>query len=100
MIVLMLERVSPSVRGELTRWLLEPRAGVFVGNVSAAVRDKLWELACDKMVGDGAGMLIHNAQNEQGFAIRFYGNTSRQVEDFDGMFLIRVPTKPNDGKKD
>lgn len=92
MVVIVLERVSPSVRGELTRWLLEPRTGVFVGNVSAAVRDKLWELVCAKM-RDGAGMLIHNAQNEQGFAIRYHGDTSRAVEDFDGLLLIRVPAK-------
>jgi CRISPR-associated protein Cas2 len=96
MVVIMLERVSASVRGELTRWLLEPRTGVFVGNVSAAVRDKLWELVCSK-VRDGAAMLVHNAQTEQGFAIRYHGDTSRTIEDFDGLLLIRVPTK---SKKD
>ncbi|MBA3516457.1 MAG: type I-E CRISPR-associated endoribonuclease Cas2, partial [Rhizobiales bacterium] len=31
MVVMMLERVSPSLRGELTRWLIEPKTGVFVG---------------------------------------------------------------------
>lgn len=92
MIVLMLERVSPSVRGELTRWLLEPRTGVFVGHVSAAVRDLLWQMVCSKM-RDGAGMMIHNAQNEQGFLIHYHGETSRTIEDFDGLQLIRVPTK-------
>ena len=51
MVILLLERVSPSLRGELTRWLLEPKAGVFVGNVSALVREKLWTKAC-KSVGD------------------------------------------------
>lgn len=90
MIVMVLERVSASVRGELTRWLLEPRTGVFVGNVSASVRDLLWKMVCGKMRG-GAGMMIYNAQNEQGFAIRYHGNTSRTVEDFDGLLLIRVP---------
>lgn len=92
MIVIMLERVPASVRGELSRWLLEPRTGVFVGNVSAAVRDLLWQMVCSKL-RDGAGMLIHNAQNEQGFAIRYHGATSRTVEDFDGLFLIRTPAK-------
>ena len=41
MIVMILENVPTSLRGELSRWLLEPRAGVFVGHVSARVRDKL-----------------------------------------------------------
>ena len=36
------ERVPQSLRGELTRWLLELKAGVFVGRVSAMVRERLW----------------------------------------------------------
>lgn len=89
MVVILLERVPTSLRGELTRWLLEPRAGVFLGNVSAAVRDLLWEQICSK-IRDGAGMLIHNAANEQGFAIRYWGEPKRSVEDFDGLLLIRI----------
>ncbi len=46
MIVLILEKVPTSLRGELTRWLLELKAGVFVGKVSAMVRDRLWEHVC------------------------------------------------------
>lgn len=88
MMVLILERVPAGLRGELTRWLLEAKAGVFVGRVSAIVRDKLWQHACESM-GGGAGMLIYPADNEQGFAIRFWGKTSRTVVDFDGLQLIR-----------
>ena len=43
MVVLVLERVPTSLRGELTRWMLEPKAGVFVGTMSALVREQLWE---------------------------------------------------------
>jgi CRISPR-associated protein Cas2 len=88
MIVLVLERVSASVRGHLTRWLLEPRAGVFVGKVSADVRERLWEQAC-KSRGAGAGVLVHNADTEQGFAMRVCGEPGREIVDFDGLFLIR-----------
>ena len=90
MVVIVLERVPPSLRGELTRWMLELRPGVFVGRVSAMVRDRLWEMVCRGMKG-GAGLLVHNADNEQGFAIRFWGETSRSVVDFEGLQLIRVP---------
>ena len=41
MVVMLMEKVPKSVRGELTRWLIELRSGVFVGNISALVRDKL-----------------------------------------------------------
>ncbi len=43
---MILEKVPVSLRGELTRWLIEPHAGVFVGHVNARVRDKLWEKCC------------------------------------------------------
>lgn len=87
MVVMVLERVSPSLRGELTRWMLEVKAGVFVGSVSAMVRDRLWELACQRMK-EGAGILLHTSDTEQGFAARFWGRTSRYVVDFDGLTLV------------
>lgn len=65
MIVLILESVSPSLRGEITKWLLEPLAGVFVGKVSGAVRELLWEKVC-KESGEGGCTLIQSAANEQG----------------------------------
>ena len=46
MVVIILEKVSASLRGELSRWLIEPKPGVFIGHVSAMVRDKLWEKCC------------------------------------------------------
>lgn len=92
MIVILLERVPPGLRGELTRWLLEPRAGVFVGTVSALVREKLWDRTCRKM-RDGAGMLIYTTNTEQGFALRTWGDPSRVVEDFEGLSLIRIPSE-------
>ena len=38
-----LEKVPDSLRGELSRWLLEVQTGVYVGAVSATVRDLLWD---------------------------------------------------------
>ncbi len=90
MVVLVLERTPAGVRGELSRWMIEPRTGLFVGRLSAMVRDRLWELAVSRK-GTGAAMLIHSADNEQGFAIRTHGDTSRTVVDLEGLQLIRVP---------
>ena len=90
MVILILERVSPSLRGELSRWFLEPKAGVFVGRVSAMVRDKLWEKACGQTKGGGC-LMIHSSDNEQGYRIRSWGETSRSIEDFESLFLVRVP---------
>jgi CRISPR-associated protein Cas2 len=92
MTIMILERVPVSLRGELTRWMLEPRAGVFIGTLSGMVRDRLWEKVC-KGMKDGAGILIYPAATEQEFAIRFCGETGRAVEDFEGLQLIRIPVK-------
>ena len=90
MIVMILEKVPPSLRGELTRWFLEPKAGVFVGRVSAMVRDRLWDKACGE-ARDGGCLMIHASNTEQGYAIRSWGRTARTVEDFEGLFLVRMP---------
>lgn len=99
MIVLIVERAPEGLRGELSRWLLEPRAGVFVGRVSAVVRDKLWERAC-KGVRDGSAMMIWRTNNHQGFDIRFHGDPSRTVTDWEGLTLItrRHDRYPNRGR--
>ncbi|WP_198409760.1 type I-E CRISPR-associated endoribonuclease Cas2e [Limnochorda pilosa] len=88
--MLILESVSPGLRGEITRWLLELKPGVFVGTLSAMVRDLLWEKVCNE-AADGGCVLVHRAANEQGFAIRMEGRTSKVVEDFEGLLLMRVP---------
>lgn len=89
MVVLILESVPVGLRGELTRWMLEPRAGVFIGSLSAMVRDLLWQKACDESRGGGC-VMMHTSNTEQGFVIRTHGKTSREVEDFEGLFLIRA----------
>lgn len=88
MVVLFIEHVPSSLRGELSRWMIEPRAGVFVGTISAMVRDKLWEHIQKKAPDCGLTML-YSAQTEQGFAIRTQGDTTRKVVELEGLHLIK-----------
>lgn len=90
MMLLMLERVPRRLRGELTRWLLEPRANLFIGNVSAMVREKLWEMACLDSAG-GSVFLVYTTNSEQGFTWRVWGEPSYIPEDFEGILLVRRP---------
>ena len=93
LIVISIERVSQSLRGDLTRWLLQPRAGVFVGDVSAAVRDRLWQRVCAHR-GAGACLMVTGAsENEQGFELRQHGDRSRELVDIEGFALVRLPPK-------
>jgi CRISPR-associated protein Cas2 len=88
MVVYILESVPPGLRGELTRWMLEPHAGVFVGKISAMVREKLWEKICSK-VRDGGCIMIHSTNNEQGFSINVWGITQRTIVEYEGLMLVR-----------
>lgn len=99
MVVLIVERAKPSLRGELSRWLIEPRAGVFVGNVSAMVRDKLWEKVT-KTTPDGGAIMIHNAMTEQGFTARIFGDTTRTLVDLEGILLVQVPQRRESGEEE
>ncbi len=94
MVVMILRNVPVSLRGELTRWLIEPKPGVFVGHVNARVRDKLWDKCC-KAKRTGGVVQAWSTNTEQRFMIRTAGATKRSVVDFDGLLLIRVPL--NDG---
>lgn len=91
MVVLILENVPIGLRGEISRWMIEPRAGVFVGKVSAMVRDKLWQKACGTSKGGGVTM-IYTINNEQGFTIRTFGDTSRKIVDHEGLWLVCIDT--------
>ena len=103
MTVLIARAVTPGVRGELSKWMLEVDAGVFVGSVPARVRDKLWEKLFWKLGERGAAVLIYSARNEQGFEIRTEGVLDRTLVDFEGIMLMRfkqvrrrATTKPCD----
>lgn len=90
MVVMILENAPASLRGELSRFLIEPKAGVFVGKLSAIVRDKLWELCLKRRAPLGI-VQVWSDSNEQGFSIRTSGDTSRILRDYEGLSLISVP---------
>ncbi len=89
MIVLVLDKPSERLRGVLTRWLLEPKPGVFVGKVSAKVRELLWDKVCEDIKMNGA-LLIYSFPNEQGYFIEMHGDLKRSVVDIEGIQLIKV----------
>ncbi|MBM3144075.1 MAG: type I-E CRISPR-associated endoribonuclease Cas2 [Chloroflexi bacterium] len=94
MIVMILERMTPALRGELTRWLVEPHTNVFVGNVNAMVRERLWQKCC-KLTGSKGGVVqIWSTNTEQRFAMRLHGETQRNIVELDGIQLVRIPDPP------
>jgi CRISPR-associated protein Cas2 len=90
MVVMVLAKVPVSLRGELTRWLIEPHPGVFVGHVNAMVRDRLWDKCCAAKRAGGV-LQIWTTNTEQRFQMRAHGDTRREIVEFDGLQLIRLP---------
>lgn len=90
MLVMILESVPEGVRGELSRWMIEPHPGVFLGHINAMVRDRLWDLCCDAC-RDGGIIQMWSTNNEQRFNVRVFGNTRRSIVDFEGIRLVRRP---------
>lgn len=90
MTVAVLIAAPEGLRGHLTRWMIEVAPGVFVGNPSKRVRDRLWALLSAR-VGDGQAIMIETAPNEQGWAVRTAGRDRWYPIDLDGLILSARP---------
>lgn len=86
MIVVTLTSCPSSLKGDLTLWLQEIDTGVYVGSLSARVRDELWMRIIEN-VEDGSATMIYNTNNEQGMEFRVH-NALYMPIDFDGIKLI------------
>lgn len=92
MTVIVLIAVAEGLRGHVTRWMIEVAAGVFVGNPSARVRDRLWALIANR-VADGQAIMVEPARNEQGWALRTAGRDRWYPIDLDGLILSARPRR-------
>ena len=93
MLIMLLEKSPPSLKGELSRWLIEPKSGVFLGNPSARVRDELWEMAMSR-IRRGSVTQIWSSPCPQGYRCRSFGPASRQFIDLEGIALpLRLEAK-------
>jgi len=87
MVTVVTEAVPPRLRGRLAVWLLEVRAGVYVGDVSARIREMLWD-QINALADDGNVVMIWATNTESGFDFVTYGENRRMPVDFDGMRLV------------
>ncbi len=87
MLVIVVENVPPRLRGRLAIWLLEIRAGVYVGNYSAKVRDYIWGQV-EKAIGEGNAVMAWRTNNEAGFDFVTLGTNRRIPVELDGAKLV------------
>ncbi len=88
MCVVVTENVPSRLRGRLSIWLLEVRAGVYIGSVSKKVREVIWE-NISLMYGDGNVVLSWGTNTESRFDFVTIGNNRREPVDFDGVMLVK-----------
>ncbi|MCS6808952.1 MAG: type I-E CRISPR-associated endoribonuclease Cas2e [Bacteroidota bacterium] len=91
MMVIVVENAPPRLRGRLAIWLLEVRAGVYVGRYGRRVREMIWEHVVAGISDDtheGNAVMCWQDNSELGFSFETVGANRRIPTEFDGVRLV------------
>lgn len=95
MLVIVVENAPPRLRGRLALWLLEVRAGVYVGDYSKRVREMIWDNV-DKGLEEGNAVMVWSTNTESGFDFVTLGKNRRIPTEMDGLKLVSfIPCDSN-----
>ena len=86
------ENLPSKLAGWLSHWLIEVQPQVYVGVVSARVRDQLLQQVRSQLAKGGGATAVYPTRNEQGMMIKTYGVTTQHVVDLDGVLLMAKRT--------
>ena len=96
MLVIVLENAPPRLRGRIAVWLLELRAGVYVGDVSRKVREMIWSQV-ELGIEEGNAVMAWTTNTESGYDFMTLGKNRRIPKEMDGVKLISfLPEEKND----
>jgi CRISPR-associated protein Cas2 len=87
MLVIVVENVPPRLRGRLAVWLIEIRAGVYVGDLSVKVREMIWS-QIEEGMEEGNAVMVWSTNTESGFDFMTLGKNRRLPVEFDGLKLV------------
>ncbi len=87
MLVIVVENVPPRLRGRLAVWLLEIRAGVYVGKLSRRVREMIWA-TIEGGLDEGNAVMAWSTNTEAGFEFLTAGENRRVPVEMDGIRLV------------
>ena len=95
MLVIVVENAPPRLRGRLGLWLVEVRAGVYVGKVSRRVREMIIENV-EKGIEAGNAVIAWATNTESGFDLLTLGPNRRIPVEMDGIKLVSFmpPAEP------
>ena len=97
MLVIVTENVPHRLRGRLAVWLIEIRAGVYVGDLSTKVREMIWQQV-EVSIEDGNAIMAWSTNTESGFDFLTLGENRRLPIEIDGLKLVSF--YPIEDKKD
>ncbi|WJV53498.1 type I-E CRISPR-associated endoribonuclease Cas2e [Prodigiosinella aquatilis] len=87
MLVVVTENVPLRLRGRLAIWLLEVRAGVYVGETSRRIREMIWQQIME-LAEQGNVVMAWATNTESGFEFQTWGENRRMPVDLDGLRLV------------
>lgn len=87
MLVIVVENAPPRLRGRLAVWLLEIRAGVYVGDPGRRVREMIWQNVREG-IEDGNAIMAWSTNTESGFTFETLGRNRRIPTEWDGLQLV------------
>lgn len=87
MLVIVTEAVPDRLKGFLSRWFLEVRAGVFLGDYSIRVHEMIAK-TIKANIENGNVVIAWSSNNESGFDFETYGVNRRIPLLLDGLKLV------------
>jgi CRISPR-associated protein Cas2 len=98
MLVIVVKKAPDRLRGRLALWLLEVRAGVYVGKVSKRVQEMIWKNV-EKGIEDGNAVMIWSTNTEAGYDFVTCGTNRRIPKEMDGILLVSfLPEQSREGE--
>lgn len=88
MLVIVTNNVPPRLRGRLAAWLVEVRAGVYIGDYGKRVREMIWQ-QLESLIEDGDAVIAWSTNSESGFEFQTLGTNRRIPIDYDGLRLVQ-----------
>jgi len=94
MLVIVVENAPPRLRGRLALWLLEVRAGVYVGKLSRRVREMVWKNV-ENGIEEGNAVMAWSTNTESGFDFLTLGQNRRIPKEMEGVKLVSFLPEKN-----
>ena len=92
MIIFVLSLCPQNLQGYISLFLVEIAAGVYVGNVSARIREDMWKTAISYSGRQGKVIMVYKSNTVQGYEIKMHNHGRRKLEDMDGLQIIKQLT--------